>query len=53
MNDPGKRPRAAEHGAQTDTRLVRDEDLDAVSGGKHTSDFVFVHKSDKASPVLS
>ena len=30
-----------------------DQDLDAVNGGgKRTKEFVFVHKYDKASPVL-
>jgi type VI protein secretion system component Hcp len=36
-----------------DARVLREDDLDCVSGGKvEHQDFVFVHKLDKASPVL-
>jgi hypothetical protein len=36
-----------------DPRVLRDDDLDSVSGCKVVPrDFVFVHKIDKASPVL-
>ena len=36
-----------------DTRVLRDEELDSVSGGKRElRELVVVHKIDKASPVL-
>jgi type VI protein secretion system component Hcp len=36
-----------------DTRVLRDDELECVTGGKvEHSDFVFVHKIDKASPIL-
>ena len=36
-----------------DTRVLRDEDLDSVNGGKsELRELVVVHKIDKASPVL-
>jgi len=36
-----------------DTRVLRDEELESVSGGKgELSELVVVHKVDKASPVL-
>jgi len=37
-----------------DTRVLRDEELEAVSGGKKVEhqELVVVHKVDKASPVL-
>jgi len=38
---------------EPDTRVLSDDELDSVSGGKvEPKDFVFVHKVDKASPVL-
>ena len=45
--------RNAASSLDADIRAVRDDELDSVSGGKvEHKDFVFVHKNDKASPVL-
>jgi hypothetical protein len=53
MTDPDARSRDVDHDARPDRRPVRDAELDAVNGGgRRTRDFVFVHKYDKASPVL-
>jgi hypothetical protein len=38
---------------EPETRLLSDDELDSVSGGKaKPKEFVFVHNIDKASPVL-
>ena len=53
MTDPDTRSRDVDQGAHPDRRPVRDEELDAVNGGgRRSGEFVFVHKYDKASPVL-
>ncbi len=37
-----------------DTRVLRDDELESVSGGHRSpGEFVIVHQYDKASPVLS
>jgi hypothetical protein len=45
--------RNAASSLDADIRAVRDDELESVSGGKsEPGDLVFVHKIDKASPVL-
>jgi len=52
MTDPDRRSRDVNQGEHPDRQPMLDQDLDAVNGGGRTKDFVFVHKYDKASPVL-